>query len=248
MPWRPCSTASPPTGPRQVWDGLYGRCSSRDELTELPKALRARLAAEPALQPALALDTESVTDGGDTVKWLWRLHDGAAVETVLMHYPGRSTVCVSTQAGCAMACGFCATGQAGFDRHLTTGEIVEQVVRAARRGRPRRPPAVQRRVHGHGRAHGQLRPRVGRRRAPARRHGHLGPPPHGVDRRHRPRHPAAGRRAPAGQPGRVAARRQRRPARRARADQQALPAARRSWPPAATTSTPRAGACRSSGP
>jgi 23S rRNA (adenine2503-C2)-methyltransferase len=60
------------------------------------------------------------------------------VETVLLHYPERSTVCVSTQAGCAMACGFCATGQAGFARHLTTGEIVEQVVRARREARPRR--------------------------------------------------------------------------------------------------------------
>ena len=69
-------------------------------------------------------------DGGDTVKWLWRLADGSLIETVLMHYKDRSTVCVSTQAGCAMACGFCATGQMGFDRHLSTGEIVEQVVRA----------------------------------------------------------------------------------------------------------------------
>jgi len=117
----------------QVWDGLYRRLLDPAELTELPKALRARLADEPALQPALALETEQASDGGNTVKWLWRLTDGAAVETVLMHYPGRSTVCVSTQAGCAMACGFCATGQAGFERHLTTGEIVEQVVRAARR-------------------------------------------------------------------------------------------------------------------
>ncbi|HEX7168465.1 MAG TPA: 23S rRNA (adenine(2503)-C(2))-methyltransferase RlmN, partial [Acidimicrobiales bacterium] len=62
----------------------------------------------------------------------WSLADGRQVETVLMHYPDRSTVCVSSQAGCAMACGFCATGQAGFDRHLTTGEIVEQVVVASR--------------------------------------------------------------------------------------------------------------------
>jgi 23S rRNA (adenine2503-C2)-methyltransferase len=117
----------------QVWDGLYHRLLDPGELTDLPKTLRARLAGEPALQPALELQTEVATEGGDTVKWLWRLHDGAAVETVLMHYPGRTTVCVSTQAGCAMACGFCATGQAGFERHLTTGEIVEQVVRAARR-------------------------------------------------------------------------------------------------------------------
>ncbi|MEZ5177027.1 MAG: hypothetical protein R2746_01755 [Acidimicrobiales bacterium] len=71
-----------------------------------------------------------MSDDGQTVKWLWRLADGQQVETVLMRYPDRATVCVSSQAGCAMACGFCATGQAGFDRHLTTGEIVEQVVRA----------------------------------------------------------------------------------------------------------------------
>jgi 23S rRNA (adenine2503-C2)-methyltransferase len=70
-------------------------------------------------------------DGGDTVKWLWASGpDGAAVETVLMQYPdGRATVCVSSQAGCAMACSFCATGQAGFERHLDAGEIVEQVAR-----------------------------------------------------------------------------------------------------------------------
>jgi 23S rRNA (adenine2503-C2)-methyltransferase len=93
------------------------------------------LAAEPALAPALTLEAERVSDRSTTVKWLWRLAGGPRVETVLMHYPGRSTVCVSTQAGCAMACGFCATGQAGFDRHLTTGEIVEQVVRAVRAAR-----------------------------------------------------------------------------------------------------------------
>ena len=79
-----------------------------------------------------------MTDGGDTVKWLWALDGGAHVETVLMHYPDRSTVCVSTQAGCAMGCGFCATGQAGFERHLSVGEIVEQVIEAARRAAPRR--------------------------------------------------------------------------------------------------------------
>jgi 23S rRNA (adenine2503-C2)-methyltransferase len=76
-----------------------------------------------------------VSDAGDTVKYLWRLHDGSPIETVLMLYPDRVTVCVSSQAGCAMGCGFCATGQAGFTRHLTVGEIVEQVVRAARDAR-----------------------------------------------------------------------------------------------------------------
>ena len=89
----------------------------------------------PTLPAALDLAAESVSDDGDTVKWLWTLADGRQVETVLMLYPDRATVCVSSQAGCAMACGFCATGQAGFDRHLDVGEIVEQVVRAARRAR-----------------------------------------------------------------------------------------------------------------
>jgi 23S rRNA (adenine2503-C2)-methyltransferase len=120
---------------RQVWAALHaGR--EPEEMTELPAALRARLADR--LTPGLRLEQESVSDRGDTTKWLWRLGDATAVETVLMRYPDRATVCVSTQAGCAMACSFCATGQAGFTRHLTTGEIVEQVVRARRAALPRR--------------------------------------------------------------------------------------------------------------
>ncbi len=127
-------TGEPGYRARQVWEGLHDRLADPDELTELPTALRARLT--DALPPALAAEVEQESDGGETVKWLWRLRDGATVETVLMTYSSRrTTVCVSSQAGCAMACGFCATGQAGFERHLTTGEIVEQVVRAARRVR-----------------------------------------------------------------------------------------------------------------
>ena len=121
---------------RQVWAGLYERGVGPEAMTDLPAALRDRLAA--ALPAALAPAAESVGDDGDTVKWLWALDDGREIETVLMHYPARATVCVSTQAGCAMACGFCATGQAGFDRQLTTGEIVEQVVRARASAAPRR--------------------------------------------------------------------------------------------------------------
>ena len=115
----------------QVWDGLYRRRVEPDEMTELPKAVRSMLAA--ALPPGLELLTERESDNGETVKQLWRLHDGRAIESVLMHYRDRVTVCVSTQAGCAMGCGFCATGQGGFDRHLSTGEIVEQVVNATKR-------------------------------------------------------------------------------------------------------------------
>jgi 23S rRNA (adenine2503-C2)-methyltransferase len=117
----------------QVWRGLYEQLATPCEMTSLPAALRARLDGE--LPAALQLLTERVSDHGDTVKLLWALDGGARVETVLMLYPGRATVCVSSQAGCAMACGFCATGQAGFERHLTTGEIVEQVIAAARRAR-----------------------------------------------------------------------------------------------------------------
>lgn len=120
----------------QVWQGLYERMLEPADITNLPKALRDEL--DDDLPPALTEITRSVSDDGDTVKWLWGLSDGAAVETVLMHYDDRSTVCISSQAGCAMACSFCATGQAGFERHLTVGEIVEQVVRAARAAQPRR--------------------------------------------------------------------------------------------------------------
>jgi 23S rRNA (adenine2503-C2)-methyltransferase len=116
----------------QLWEGLYAHGHEPSELTTLSKSLRQRLADEPTLAPALRAAHESVTEDGDTLKWLWSLGDGRQVETVLMHYPERSTVCISSQAGCAMGCGFCATGQAGFDRHLSTGEIVEQVVRARR--------------------------------------------------------------------------------------------------------------------
>ena len=106
------------------------RTSSPRRCDRAPRALRERLAE--ALPLTLDLAGSSVSHDGMTVKWLWTcVSDGAQVETVLMRSPTRSTVCVSSQAGCAMACTFCATGQAGFERHLTVGEIVEQVARAA---------------------------------------------------------------------------------------------------------------------
>lgn len=117
----------------QLWQGLYTQLAAPAEITNLPKALRDRLATE--LPPALTQVIRLVSDHGDTVKYLWQLADGNRIETVLMLYPDRVTVCVSSQVGCAMACGFCATGQAGFTRHLTTGEIVEQVVLAGREAR-----------------------------------------------------------------------------------------------------------------
>jgi 23S rRNA (adenine2503-C2)-methyltransferase len=120
----------------QVWRGLHEEGRRPGEMTNLPRTLRARLDA--ALPAALRLTAESVSEGGQTVKWLWELWDGTRVETVLMRYPERATVCVSSQAGCAMGCSFCATGQAGFARHLTSGEIVEQVMAARRAAAPGR--------------------------------------------------------------------------------------------------------------
>ena len=121
---------------RQGWDGLHVRAQRPGELTELPATLRSAL--EAALPPALHELSRQSADDGQTTKWLWALSDEAQVETVLMRYPDRVTVCVSTQAGCAMACQFCATGQAGFQRQLTQGEIVEQVAVAMREATPRR--------------------------------------------------------------------------------------------------------------
>jgi 23S rRNA (adenine2503-C2)-methyltransferase len=121
----------------QIWDGLYKQLLEPEKILTLPGALRTQITE--MLPTALNSVTTSISDKGDTVKFLWSLVDGGhPIETVLMHYRDRATVCVSTQAGCAMACGFCATGQAGFSRHLTTGEIVEQVVRAARESAKRK--------------------------------------------------------------------------------------------------------------
>ncbi len=114
---------------RQIWEGLYAQRRPLEDITNISLALRDRLAT--ALPLALDEVTHQQGDGGATTKWLWRTHDGAQVETVLMEYRDRATVCVSSQAGCAMGCTFCATGQAGFERHLRSGEIVEQVMRAA---------------------------------------------------------------------------------------------------------------------
>jgi 23S rRNA (adenine2503-C2)-methyltransferase len=117
----------------QIWDGLYTQLADPADITNLPKKLRAQLSE--SLPDALTPVTESVSENGDTIKFLWELEGGSKIETVLMLYRDRATVCVSSQAGCAMGCGFCATGQAGFTRQLTVGEIVEQVVRAAQRAK-----------------------------------------------------------------------------------------------------------------
>ena len=100
-----------------------------EEMTDLPQEGRAELVS--AFLPKLLTEVKRLrTDNGDTIKFLWRLFDGALVESVLMRYPGRITLCVSSQAGCGMNCPFCATGQAGLTRNMSAAEIVDQVVAA----------------------------------------------------------------------------------------------------------------------
>ena len=136
----------PPYRARQLAHWLDARRQPDPRaMTNLPRSLRARL-SERFAGAGLALDLHQAGDDGWTHKFLFRLPGGDAVESVLMYYPpagsrpeddweggprGRATVCISTQAGCAMGCTFCATGQFGFTRHLSVGEVVEQVARVS---------------------------------------------------------------------------------------------------------------------
>ena len=97
------------------------------DMTNLPTEVRDSI--ETSLWP-FDVEMEQSSDNGTTRKWLFRAPDGAAIEAVLMGYPKRATLCISSQAGCALACTFCATGQFGFERHLEPGEIVAQVAYA----------------------------------------------------------------------------------------------------------------------
>ncbi len=102
-----------------------------EQMTDLPVDVRDRLLR--ALMPRLLTPVRTLeADGGATLKSVWRLHDGAMVESVLMRYPKRVTMCISSQAGCGMNCPFCATGQEGLTRNMSTAEIIEQVVGGAR--------------------------------------------------------------------------------------------------------------------
>jgi 23S rRNA (adenine2503-C2)-methyltransferase len=116
----------------QVWAGIYKHLApSPEQISPLPKALAARLRSEysfSGLNPRLTAHSKD----RQTTKTLFSLNDGLAIETVLMSYNRRNTLCISTQAGCAMGCVFCATGQMGFKRNLTSGEILEQVLYYAR--------------------------------------------------------------------------------------------------------------------
>lgn len=116
----------------QLWNWLYKTpVSDLDEMTNLPRSLRAKLASEVEIYFGSQESVQQSADG-NTTKVLFRLRDGIYIETVLMKYDKRNTVCVSTQAGCAMGCVFCATGQMGYLRNLSPGEIVNQVLFFAR--------------------------------------------------------------------------------------------------------------------
>jgi 23S rRNA (adenine2503-C2)-methyltransferase len=120
----------------QLWRGLWSDGVELGAITTVPKTLRTRLAEEfPA---GLEVVNDVASDHGATRKWVFRLANGATIETVLMHYEDRVTVCVSSQAGCAMGCTFCATGQAGFSGQLSVGQVLEQVMFATRAAAPAR--------------------------------------------------------------------------------------------------------------
>ena len=116
---------------KQLAQQYYGRLlADPQQMTDLPAAVRDTVA--DALFPTLLTVAKEITcDAGETRKTLWRAHDGTTFESVLMRYPNRNTVCISSQAGCGMACPFCATGQGGLTRNLSTAEILEQVRAAA---------------------------------------------------------------------------------------------------------------------
>ena len=116
----------------QVWEGIYKHLvDDPGQLTSIPKALREKF-IEFFTFSHLTEGTRVVSRDKQTVKTLFRLPDGTAIESVLMKYDERNTLCISTQSGCAMGCVFCATGQMGFARSLTRGEIIEQVLYFAR--------------------------------------------------------------------------------------------------------------------
>ncbi len=126
------SWGEPPFRADQVWGWLYrSLVSDFDQMRNLPKELRTRLDEAAYLQTLTPL-AESVSADGLTRKVLFALQDGETIESVFMRYERRRTVCVSTQVGCPVGCPFCATGQSGFRRNLTAGEIVEQVLYFAR--------------------------------------------------------------------------------------------------------------------
>lgn len=126
------AAAEPTYRAKQVWQGLYRQLWNQPaQFTNLPRKLRDWLDQTFDFQ-YLVPDQVLLSTDHETRKTLFLLPDSRAIEAVLMHYDVRKTLCISTQAGCAMGCVFCATGQMGFKRHLSSGEIVEQVLYYAR--------------------------------------------------------------------------------------------------------------------
>jgi 23S rRNA (adenine2503-C2)-methyltransferase len=112
----------------QLWQGIYKELKpAPDEITTISKKLASQLNSSYSFINLKTLDLSKSSDG-ETEKYLFELNDKNAIETVKMSYNERETVCVSTQAGCAMKCSFCATGKMGFRRNLSSGEIVEQIM------------------------------------------------------------------------------------------------------------------------
>lgn len=127
------SLGEPPYRAAQVWQGLYRQLwNTPQDFTSLPLPLRQKL-AESFRFTALVPERELASADRETVKTLFRLPDGLTLETVLMRYTARRTLCISSQVGCAMGCVFCATGQMGLQRNLTSGEILAQVLYFARK-------------------------------------------------------------------------------------------------------------------
>lgn len=118
---------------RQLWEGMYKKLApSPQKISNLPENLREQLETTLTFS-GLTVQSTIRSQDGETEKYLLEALDGQAIEVVLMHYHRRHTACISTQVGCGMGCVFCATGQMGFQRNLSAGEIVEQVISVARR-------------------------------------------------------------------------------------------------------------------
>ena len=220
-----------------------------DAMTDLSRAAaRVGWREVAAIRGPTVIGDTTAADG--TRKWLLDVGNGNAVESVYIPEDDRGTLCISSQAGCALDCAFCSTGKQGFNRNLTTGEIVGQLWHANRAlladgvtalvGRAGPRADHQRRDDGHGRAARQLRQRRAGAAADARRQRvrTVAPPRHAVDVR-----PRAGDRSPArrlpGRARRLAARGQRPAARPPRADQPQVSARASSWRRACAISTAR---------
>ena len=236
---------------KQLANQYYGRLiADPHQMTDLPAAVREQVADAlfPRLLDAVA---EIECDAGETRKMLWRAVDGTTFESVLMRYPQRNTVCISSQAGCGMACPFCATGQGGLKRNLSTAEILEQV-RAA---------AVELRDRDHGRLSnivfmGMGEPLANYNRVLAAVRRIIAPPPNGFGISARsvtvstvglaPCDPQAGRRTARRHARAVTARSRRRAARHPGAGQQPLEGVRSPRCRTVLRRRDRAGGCRSS--